>query len=60
MAYTERGLRRVKCSSDDEAGYMVNGTHVDAVCDVWSAPCLDGTLEHADEEVIGICGWESC
>ena len=48
--------RRLECSGDDHAGNVVHGNHVDGVVDVGAGRQLDASLDHTDEEVVGVGG----
>src|SRR4051812_1363210 len=44
----------MECASNDCSCDMINWNHVDSVVDVRSGLELDATLEHTDQEIIGI------
>lgn len=57
MTYAHLCAWLVESCCNDESCNMVDRNHVDGVSDVRTASNLDTTLEHADEEVIGVGGY---
>lgn len=45
---------RLECGSDDHTGNVVHRNHVDGVVNVGAGRQLDASLDHTDEEVIGV------
>lgn len=50
----ERRRGRRESCRDNDSSYVVNRHHVDSVRYAWSAEKLHTTLQHSDQEVVGV------
>lgn len=57
LGNSKRSCRRVECRRDDNTSDVVDWHHVDRVVDVWTSRQLDTSLDHSDQEVIGVRSW---
>lgn len=57
MRHADGLARRMECTGDDHSRNMIDWNHVDSVVDVGTGGQLDTSLDHSDEEVIGVGRW---
>lgn len=58
MSDTDGFAWGIECAGDDHSRDMIDRDHVDGVIDIGAGGQLDASLDHSDEEVVGVGGCE--